>query len=156
MDGTRTPQPGERMRVHVNLHRGDFSVTDPKADRVIAHVRDITLTEVEFRVQAGCQERARRENRRQVCAYAVGLVAAVNTAPDVSGWHRVTLRRMAATFTFHQRLSADGFDPGGEPVQSASLVVFAGKAGWVPPDTGHLGGGRLGTRPAPATPTLFG
>lgn len=39
---------------------------------MIAHVTDITLTDVEFHAQDKCMERARLDLSRQVCAYAIG------------------------------------------------------------------------------------
>jgi hypothetical protein len=156
MDGTRTPQPGERMKVHVNLHKKRLSVTDPRVSLVIGYVNNITMSDVEFRVQAKGHESAVLAGQRQVYAYAIGTVTAVDTEPDVSAWHRITLRKLADAFTFHQRLSADEFTEEGVPVESAPLVVFADLAGWVPPDTRHLGDGRLGTQADPAPLTLFG
>ena len=157
MTGTRTPPAGERMKVHVNLHKKLLSVTEPATGLVTAYVSDITLTgDVELRVQPKGHASAVLSGQRQVYAYAIGTVAAADTEPDVSAWHRITLRKLADKFTFHQRLSADEFTEEGEPVESAPLVVFAGLAGWVPPDTKHLGGGRLGTQPAPDPPALFG
>jgi hypothetical protein len=117
------PMPGQRVRVHVNLHRGDFSVVDPKASRVIAHVQDITLTGVEFRVQPGGLRRIRKQGRREVCAYALGIVAALNSHPDLAGRDRVTFHPFrAGTFTCN-----------GQPIFHAPEVVFSARAGWVTP-----------------------
>lgn len=76
---------GQRVFVHANLHTGGFSVTDPRRHRVIAHVDDITLTRVEFRFRPACVRRLRAERRRRVCAYAVGIIETVNTAPAEQG-----------------------------------------------------------------------
>jgi hypothetical protein len=123
-----TPDPragdiraGGRVRVHVNLHKGCFSVLDPRSGRVIAHVGDITLTEVTFRVQPGGLRRIREHGQRAVCAYALGTVAAVDTCPDVTGRDRVSFN----PFT------ADTFTRNGEPIFTAPEAVFHARAGWV-------------------------
>lgn len=112
---------GARRRVHRNLHRNDWSVTGP-AGRVEAHVSDITLAGVEFRVQPAGLARVRATGRRAVCAYAVGTVRAVSTGPDTAGLARVA-------FNPHK---ADTFTCDGEPVWHAPLVIFKDAAGWVP------------------------
>jgi hypothetical protein len=118
-------RPGLRVRVHVNLHKGNLSVVDPRISRVIASVDDITLTDVSFRVQPGGLRRIREQRQRTVCAYAVGTVAAVNSEPDVTGHRRVTFN----PFT------GDTFMCGDQPIHAAPEVVFRARAGWMPPAT---------------------
>ncbi|WP_158889051.1 hypothetical protein [Amycolatopsis anabasis] len=78
--------PGQRVRVHVNLHLRRLSVVNPRSGRVIGYVDDITLTAVRFRYQPACVRRIREEGVRSVCAYALGIVKSVNTNPaEVSG-----------------------------------------------------------------------
>jgi hypothetical protein len=115
-------QPGDRMRVHVNLHRGNFSVMDPRTGRVVAGVDDITLADVAFRVQPAGLRRIRRERQRAVCAYAIGTVVAVGTQPDVTGCDRVSFNPY----------KGDTFMCNGEPVLTAPAVVFRDRSGWVP------------------------
>jgi hypothetical protein len=146
----RLPQPGERVKVHVNLHLGLLSVTDPGTGLILAHVSDITLNDVTFHVQPRCLEAARRKKQRQVCAYAAGITAAVGSEPDVSAWHRVTFHPdRADTFTFHRRLDAGTLTEAGAPARLAARVAFRDKAGWVPPGHRHLGDGRIGPEPEP-------
>lgn len=88
--GPQQPQsgqlhPGQRVRVHVNLHKQRLSVIDPRAGRVITYVDDITLTDVRFRHQPACVEKVRARGVRAVCAYAIGMVEAVNTHPPEVG-----------------------------------------------------------------------
>lgn len=111
---------GQRMRVHYNLHRGDFSVTDPSIGRVVANVTDITLTDVTFRVQPSGLRRIRERGTREVCAYVVGIVATVNTGPAVTGMRRVT-------FNPHR---ADTFTTDGQPIHAADRITFANAYGW--------------------------
>jgi hypothetical protein len=115
--------PGTRVRVHYNLHRGGFSVVSRTTGRVVAWVRDITLTDVVFRVQASGLARIRREHCRAVCAYAVGTIESVNDDPETNGQHRVTFNPYRA----------DTFTMNGSPVHSALRVTFANAAGWVTP-----------------------
>jgi hypothetical protein len=110
---------GARVRVHWNLHRLDWSVT--VHGLVVANVPDITLADVTFRVQPAGLARIRASGRRAVCAYAVGVVTAVGTGPDVTGMERVS-------FNPHR---GDTFTCQGEPIWSAPLVVFKDAAGWV-------------------------
>jgi hypothetical protein len=110
---------GTRRKVHWNLHRQDFRVT--AGGRVVASVDDITLADVEFRVQPAGLARIRSTGRRLVCAYATGIVVAVSTGPDVRGLCRIG-------FNPHRE---GVFVCGGEPVWTAELVIFKDAAGWV-------------------------
>lgn len=106
---------GQRVRVHLNLHRGDFSVADPRTGKIITNVRDITLRDVTFRVQPALLAKIRAWNRRKVCAYAVGVVQAVDSDPQPTG-RKVTFNPFRAD-TFHETGS-------GKPVHSARLTTF--------------------------------
>lgn len=110
---------GQRVRVHVNLHRGDFSVAEPRTGTVITNVDDIVLTDVTFRHQPKCVERVVARNRRKVCAYAVGRVAEINTSPDVTDGREVSYNPFRRE-DFHRKDT-------GETVTHADLVVFIGK-----------------------------
>jgi hypothetical protein len=71
---------GERVRVHKNLQRGDWSVT--VGGVVVASVDRIVLADVTFRYWVGGRERvlasaASGRPRRRVCAWAEGVVAAL-------------------------------------------------------------------------------
>lgn len=112
---------GDRVKVHFNRHRGDWSVT--RRGRVIANVADVTLIEVRFVVQAGGLARIRATGTRSVIAYATGVVTAYDTRPDLCDWEPVTFN----PFT------ADTFVRNGQPVLDAPLTVFAGRCGWTPP-----------------------
>lgn len=111
---------GRRLRVHVNLHRGDFSIVVPGTGRVIGHAADVTMTGVTFRVRPGGLRRIREQGHREVCAYAIGTVTAADTGPDVAGMARITFNPYRA----------DTFTCDGQPVTQAAEVVFAGRAGW--------------------------
>jgi len=115
-------QPGQRVRVHVNLHNGMIAVCDPGTRRLIRYAHDITLTGVEFRVPAGGLARVRRNRTRDVFAYAVGLVQDVDAHPDLTGRPKVSFNPFRD----------DTFVCGGQPVHQAPEVTFADRAGWLP------------------------
>jgi hypothetical protein len=115
-------RPGQRVRVHVNLHNGLIVVADPSTRIVLGYAHDITLAGVRFRVPPGGLAATRRERCRRVFAYATGLVLSVDAHPDLSGRAKVTFN----PFT------DDTFICCGQPVHAAAEVTFADKAGWLP------------------------
>lgn len=125
MDPAMTLENGQRVRVHLNLHRGDFSVIDPRSNLLLTNVSDITLGDVTFRVQPGMLNKIRRINRRKVCAYAVGLVLSMDagwTTDDCAGKRRVTFNPYRAdTFT----------DDTGQSIHQADAVRFTDRYGWI-------------------------
>ncbi len=60
------------VRVFKNLQRGCYTIM--QAGRVQASARQIHLAEVEFRVRAAGRERMLREGRKNVHAFAIGLL----------------------------------------------------------------------------------
>jgi hypothetical protein len=70
---------GKRAYVYRNLHRDCYSVM--VGGKVIAHVTHIELSDVEFRVRPGGLARARNSGKRNVHAFAVGII--VETIPGV-------------------------------------------------------------------------
>ena len=113
---------GKRVRVHYHLRRKDFSVVDRSAGRVAANVDNITLADVDFKVQPGGLRRIRARGQREVIAYALGTIAAVNEpAPRKGRPNVVTFNPYrAGTFTRED----------GTPVHHADLVTFADGKGW--------------------------
>lgn len=79
---------GARVHVYRNLHLPGraWSVRDVASGRVVAHVASVDLVGVVFRVQPAGRARARREGRRNVHAYAAGVVAC---APPAEVWRCV-------------------------------------------------------------------
>lgn len=122
---------GQPVRIHFNLHKGGYTITDPRAGRVSGWVTTATLTGVRFRVKPGTLAKIREDGRRAVCAYATGILTSYgDTAPDTAGMAKVTFSpwRPADTFTL-----ADGTTP----VTEADAVVFAAASrkqgyGWLP------------------------
>ncbi|SDD55624.1 hypothetical protein [Actinokineospora iranica] len=108
-------RPGQRVRVHVNLHLRRLAVCDPRTTRVITYVEDLVLTDVQFRVQPRCAQKVQQSQVRAVCAYAVGLIA----EPD-PGATRV------ARVHCDPRARADFHDAAtGQPITHADRVGFS-------------------------------
>ncbi len=121
-------QPGQRVRVHVNLHRAKrgardhMVIADPSTRRVLQYAADVTLTGVEFRVPEGGLARVRERGAREVFAYATGTVKAIDTCPDLTGRPKVSFNPFRD----------DTFVCGGQPIHQAPEVTFADRAGWLP------------------------
>lgn len=67
-----SPEPGRKIEVYRNLHNGLLSVRDAKTKRVIGHAESVTLTDAVFKVSEAGRQRAVREGRRNVHAFAIG------------------------------------------------------------------------------------
>ena len=65
---------GKRVRVYRNLHKKCFSVKCMKTNRVIAHVKEITLTNATFPVSQSGRKRVLKEKRKNVHAFVQGIV----------------------------------------------------------------------------------
>ncbi|NAZ84636.1 hypothetical protein [Kineococcus indalonis] len=107
---------GQRVRVHVNLHKQALAVADPSTGKVLGYVEAITLTHVTFRTQAACLDRVQRDGVRKVCAYAVGTLASIE--PDVD--------RSLPVVTFNPHRRRDFHDVAtGASITGADAVTFA-------------------------------
>lgn len=106
---------GDRVRVHLNLHRGDFSVGDPKTGLIIDNVDTITLRSVTFRVQPSMLLKIQMSKRRKVCAYAIGIIDSLDD--DGQRSERISFNPFRS----------DTFECAGEPIHTADRVVFAGR-----------------------------
>lgn len=72
---------GMHVRVYRNLHKHCFSVQAKNAKGnwvVVAHVTQLQLRDVEFRVSKAGRERVLRERAKNVHAYVYGVVDHVN------------------------------------------------------------------------------
>lgn len=108
-------QVGDRVRVHLNLHRGDFSVGDPRTGLIRDNVAAITLSSVTFRVQPSMLARIRVMKRRKVCAYAIGIIESLED--DGQRGPRITFNPFRT----------DTFEVDGEPIHEADSVSFVNK-----------------------------
>lgn len=121
--GERDPQQlvGRRVRVHLNLHRGDFSISDPKTGNVLASCTDATLSGVTFKVSESTRQRIIAKNRRRVHAWAVGILEEVDTTPAIEGAVKVSYN----PFRGPEFMTADG------PIHEAGRIAFVNRFGWV-------------------------
>ena len=70
---------GNKVQVYFNLHKKVFSVKDIKTKRVIAHVNEIDLGDVIFKVSQAGRERVLREKTKNVHAFVEGTVLSYKT-----------------------------------------------------------------------------
>ena len=63
------------LRVYQNLRRHDWSLLDPKTNRVIGHRTELVLLDVTLIVSEKTRQRVIRDNRRTVHAYAAGVLS---------------------------------------------------------------------------------
>lgn len=66
---------GQKVRVHKNLHRGDWSIT--VRGRVVAHVASICLADVTFKIRETARLQVIERRCRQVHAWCEGVVCAL-------------------------------------------------------------------------------
>lgn len=60
------------IRVYRNLRRADWSLLDPRTNRVVGHLPELVLLDVTFIVSERVRQRVIAQNRRTVHAYAQG------------------------------------------------------------------------------------
>lgn len=65
----------QKVRVYWNLHKKTWSVQDYKSGLVIDHQPTMVLEQAKFVVRKGGQERVRKEGKKNVHAFAVGLIS---------------------------------------------------------------------------------
>lgn len=111
---------GRDVDVYFNLHRKCWSVRDRRTRRVIAHVAQIVLSDVTFRVSAAGNARVRREGKKNVHAFARGTVVSIGNLFTIEQAVPVTYNPYKYT-TF---VNADTE----RPVHSALLAGFTGRS----------------------------
>lgn len=117
---TRAVEPGERVRVHLNLHRGDWSVTGvtgAERGKVIANVASIALADVTFYVCEPMRLRSLAQGRRKVHGWAQGVVVDAR-APLPEGAVEITYR----PFDYGTFVTREG----ARPVARCEVVEFCG------------------------------
>lgn len=112
-----------RVRVHLNLTRGCFVISDARTKRLIRYANDVTLRDVTFKVSEKQRQWTIAKQMRQVHAWAFGTLAAIDSGPDIT-WHGVVTYNPFRAPTFTR--------PDGTPVLEASEVTFVDKKGWTP------------------------
>lgn len=109
---------GARVRVHVNLRRGDLSIST--RGRVVASAHSLALTDVRFIVHESTRRRVVERGRRKVHAWAEGVLQSVGE-PVPAG---------AAPVSYNPHRAPD-FIANGEPVHAAPVVHFGARRGWI-------------------------
>lgn len=100
---------GDKVRVHKNLHRGDWSVT--VNGKVVAHVSEICLSGISFKVRETTRQRVIAKRCRGVHAWIEGTVSSVPRG----NWVPITYNPYrAAEFTTRE----------GKPVEACAYVHF--------------------------------
>ncbi|WP_444980697.1 hypothetical protein [Planobispora rosea] len=117
------PDPGTVVLVHVNLHKGTFSVSDPRTRRVLHNATTVTLEAVTFIIHESTRQRVLRDRRRQVHAWAKGTLVTVDAdpAPDVSGM--VPVR--------YNPYRGGHFTADGRPLAGAQRITFRDRLGYL-------------------------
>lgn len=80
----RTFSMGDKVRVYRNLNNGKWSIlamTGEYKNKVVGHIEELSLSDVRFIVSAAGQARVRREGRKNVHAYAQGVLSSITAAP---------------------------------------------------------------------------
>lgn len=77
-----------KVKVHVNLHNGMFSIQDYKTGRVIGHFPELFLRDVTFKVNERVRREVNRKGVKNVHAWVVGELVE-------TGHFHVTKRRIA-------------------------------------------------------------
>tara|TARA_B100000073_G_scaffold281544_1_gene242312 strand:- start:297 stop:698 length:402 start_codon:yes stop_codon:yes gene_type:complete len=81
-----------RVRVYWNLHKKLWSIQSTKTNKVIGHDNHVVLSEAKFVVRKGGQKRVREQGKKNVHAFAVGMLASpfISHPPiENFGWNRV-------------------------------------------------------------------
>jgi hypothetical protein len=69
---------GKKVQVYFNLHKKCYSVRDSKTRLVIAHVNNISLVDVVFKVSEKGRQRVLNEQRKNVHAIVEGIILDYN------------------------------------------------------------------------------
>jgi len=63
------------VMVYRNLHKNCFSVVDTKTGKVIMHTKEITLSNVKFKVRKGGRQKAILSKQKNVHAFVCGTIS---------------------------------------------------------------------------------
>jgi hypothetical protein len=114
--GERGLKLGQKVKVYRNLKNGKFSIVDVKTGLVVAYSDQVYLKDVEFKVGAGGQAKARETGTRNVHAGVVGSYG--GSLPTPSG----------TTEIYYNPFKTDTFQikRTGTPIHEASNAWFSG------------------------------
>ena len=113
-DISHTAPVGTRVMAYRNLHKGCWSVKSLKTGRVLAHLKEVFISDALFRVSEAGRQRVIRERSKNVHAGVVGVVSDLPEGGEFALRTKVRYNPyQAATF-----LTA----PDGAPIFGAPLV----------------------------------
>jgi hypothetical protein len=121
--------PEGRVQVYYNLHKKCLSVRHKGI--VIAHTREIVLTDAKFHVQPAGREKVLREKRKNVHAYVSGKLTIIldefgRTAKNIRAFERVLNDSKRVTYNpYKNKTFVDKSN--NEIVNSAEVVHIADK-----------------------------
>jgi argininosuccinate synthase len=68
---------GERVYLYWNIHKNVWSISK-NGSKVEGYAETVEIEDVELRVRQGGHERAKREGRKNVHAFAIGRLVSIN------------------------------------------------------------------------------
>lgn len=113
---------GERVRVHYNLRRGDYVIS--QRGRVVAYAPALVLGEAEFRVSAAGRARVLRLRQRSVHAWIFGRLLSVGDG--LTGSHAAPSSAPRVTYNPFRSPTFELAETR-RPVSSAAAVLCAGR-----------------------------
>lgn len=111
----RTIEVGQKVKVHYNLHKHLFSVTDMKTNLVVGHSESVQLVDVVFKVSEKGRQRVLRDKKKNVHAYAVGVYVGCGIGDEDK-------QARYDPYKFETFVMEDG-----QPIYSAKSVTCKGK-----------------------------
>ena len=132
----RSITDGQRVKVYFNLHNKKYSAVatrGPDKGRVLGHFDRVTLRFVEFTVNETGRQRVLREKRKNVHAYAVGNVLAVDQEWSMACFLRGAYERgvMRVGRLFYNPYKSDRFCANNVPVEHSYMVALDPKGSYV-------------------------
>ena len=102
----------QKVRVYWNLHKHTWSIQSCKSGLVIDHKQHMTLKDAKFVVRKGGQERVRKEGKKNVHAFAVGLISTdQDKTKHFPHYYRVKYNPHTDDFFMHQSMSDNQWKP---------------------------------------------
>lgn len=110
-------EPGMKVSVYWHFPKGCYSVQ--YKGLVIAHVNNICLKDVKFRVSGAGRQRVLREERKNVHAKIHGIVADITELPEYERVNRVRYNpKFCTTFMSHEQ------DATSEPILACDFAML--------------------------------
>jgi hypothetical protein len=101
---------GERVYLYWNIHKNIWSISR-NGSRIEGYAHTVELEDVELRVRRGGYERAQREGRKNVHAFAIGRLVSINGEQPQQEPQRVVSYNHRKGSSFYEKRT-------GEPLHS--------------------------------------